>query len=87
MTWKSWSACRPFRRELLLKNPLPDLPDFRGQLGALIRDLRRNGQAGVFVQRCARCSHPAPNGVIHFVRRAMCEGHDNVMRAQRESGS
>jgi hypothetical protein len=74
-----------FRRQLLLDNPLPDLPQFRGQLGALIQKLREHG-AHMFVQRGARCSHPAPNGFIHFVRRAMCEGHDNVIRAQRESG-
>jgi hypothetical protein len=75
-----------FRRELLLMNPLPDLPQSRGQLGALIQNLREQGRAHMFVQRGARCSHPAPNGFVHFIRRAMCEGHDKVMRAQRESG-
>lgn len=75
-----------FRRKLILENPLPDLPDFRGQLGTLIRKLRGDGESGIYVHRGARCSHPAPNGFVHFVRRAMCEGHDNVIRTQRETG-
>jgi hypothetical protein len=39
-----------------------------------------------FVQQRARCGHPPPNGVTHFIRRAACEGHDNVMASIMTTG-
>jgi len=74
-----------FRRELFLAHPFPVVEQFRGQGGMLIRDLREIG-AGIYLQRSSRCSHPPPNGFIHFVRRAMCDGHDNVVIALRSTG-
>ena len=74
-----------FRRELFLAHPFPVVEQFRGQGGMLIRDLRERG-AGIYLQRSSRCSHPPPNGFVHFVRRAMCDGHDNVVIALRSTG-
>jgi hypothetical protein len=74
-----------FRRELFLAHPFPVVEQFRGQAGMLIRDLRERG-AGIYLQRSSRCSHPPPNGFVHFVRRAMCDGHDNIVIALRSTG-
>lgn len=69
-----------FRRQLFLSNLFPELDRFRGQCGLLVRKLKAEGR-GIYLQRSARCSHPAPNGFGHFVRRAACEGYDNFMSA------
>jgi len=74
-----------FRRELFLAYPYPALGQFRGQAGTLIRELRALG-VGIVVQRSSRCAHPPPHGFMHFVRRAMCDGHDNVVIARRSTG-
>jgi len=75
-----------FRRKLFLENPFPSVEQFRGQCGMLIGDLRRRG-AGIFLQRGSRCAHPPPNGLMHFVRRAMCDGHDNIIIWRRDTGT
>jgi hypothetical protein len=74
-----------FRRQLFLDNLFPELDRFRGQCGLLVRKLKAEGR-GIYLQRSARCSHPAPNGVGHFVRRAACEGYDNFMSAVHAQG-
>lgn len=74
-----------FRRELFLAHPYPVVGQFRGQAGMLIRELRTRG-VRIDVQRSSRCAHPPPHGVMHFVRRAMCDGHDNVVIALRSTG-
>ncbi len=71
-----------FRRDLFVETPFPEVNQYRGQCGELIKTMRANGRR-VFVQRSARCAHPPPNGVGHFVRRAICEGYDNFMIAKR----
>jgi hypothetical protein len=75
-----------FRRSLFLAHPFPQVDQFRGQCGMLIEELRRNG-AGIFLQRGSRCAHPPPNGLAHFLRRAICDGHDNVVICRRVTGS
>ncbi|MEW5977995.1 MAG: glycosyltransferase [Acidobacteriota bacterium] len=71
-----------FRREVLRAFPFPDLPQFRGQCTELARTLRTNG-IDIHLHRSARVRHPLPNGWFHFVCRALCEGHDNQIEAQR----
>ena len=68
-----------FRRRVIEDNPFPDLETFRGQAGALSKMLAGKGIA-VIRHQGARCAHPAPNGLGHFVNRALCEGHDAGMR-------
>jgi len=75
-----------FRRDVFLAYQFPDLPQIRGQcveLGqALVRDGRR-----LFMQNDARVAHPPPNGFKHFVKRALCQGHDNMVISQRVGDS
>jgi hypothetical protein len=70
-----------FRRDLFLSYGFPDLPLLRGQCAVLARSLRRDGHA-IFVHNEARVSHPPPNGFAHFVKRALCEGHDVALSAK-----
>ncbi|MGH9921988.1 MAG: glycosyltransferase family 2 protein [Nitrososphaerales archaeon] len=78
-----------FRRELFEEFPFPPLPHFRGRW-TLMETVRSRG-IKIYCQPKSRASHPAPNGVGHFVRRAVCDGHDVVMdhkcraRMSRES--
>lgn len=70
-----------FRRDLFLSYRFPDLPLLRGQCSVLAQTLRRDGHP-IFIHNEARVSHPPPNGLAHFVKRALCEGHDIALRAK-----
>jgi glycosyltransferase involved in cell wall biosynthesis len=70
-----------FRRALFLRYEFPDLPLMRGQCAALAEALRRDGHRILRDPR-ARVSHPPPNGPVHFVRRAICEGYDWAQAAR-----
>lgn len=65
-----------FRREVFAAHPYPSQASFRGQCAALARELRAAGHE-IHMQRSCRVSHPPPNGLGHFVSRALCEGHDD----------
>lgn len=66
-----------FRRELFETFPFPPLPHFRGRW-TLMEKIKSHG-IKIYCQPKSRASHPAPNGLEHFVRRAVCDGHDIVM--------
>lgn len=66
-----------FRRELLRKYPFPADKRTRGACAALAARLKSQGIA-IWTNSAALVSHPAPNGVRHFVVRAMAEGRDLV---------
>src|SRR5574341_121891 len=66
-----------FRRELFETFPFPPLPHFRGRW-TLMEKIRNRG-IKIYCQPKSRASHPAPNGLEHFVRRAVCDGYDVVM--------
>jgi hypothetical protein len=72
------------RREFLARYPFPDQPRFRGQ-GATLADTLADEGIPIYSNPNARVSHPPPNGVSHFVRRALCEGHDLIV-AERLRG-
>ena len=74
-----------FRRQVFLQHPYPVLGQYRGQQGVQLRDLRSKG-FGIYLQRGARCAHPAPSGLAHFFRRAVCEGYDNIVISRRAAG-
>jgi glycosyltransferase involved in cell wall biosynthesis len=74
-----------FRRRVFLEHPYPVSSQFRGQQGLLVRSLRAKGFQ-IFLQRGARCAHPAPNGLGHFFRRAVCEGYDNIVISRGAAG-
>ena len=67
------------RREFLARYPFPDDPRFRGQGSTLADTLAAEG-IPIYENPNARVSHPPPNGVSHFVHRALCEGHDLIIK-------
>ena len=70
-----------FRRDLFLRNRFPDLPLLRGQCAVLSDGLRRGGTP-IHLHGGARVAHPPPKGLGHYLRRALCEGHD-IIQLQR----
>jgi hypothetical protein len=68
-----------FRRHILDAYPFPADPGFRGSCTDLCEMLRASGIT-VWQQPRARVQHPPPTGLWHFVCRAICEGHDSVVR-------
>jgi hypothetical protein len=73
-----------FRRMVLEQYPFPDdSARFRGQCVALADTLRAHG-TGIFLNPCARVAHRPPNGLRHFVRRALCHGHDTLITVARD---
>jgi len=71
-----------FRREILEANPFPRLPQFRGSCAVLGYRLRLQGYK-ILCQPKSRYNHPAPNGLRHFVVRALCQGHDIAIARRR----
>lgn len=67
-----------FKRAFFLQNPFPDLPVFRGQCQILSQAIVDLGH-GIYLQQSASVSHPPPKDISHFVRRALCEGHDGLI--------
>jgi glycosyltransferase involved in cell wall biosynthesis len=67
-----------FPRELFLKYRYAPAGTVRGQCNMLADRLRGDGVPILRVE-AARASHPAPNGALHVMRRALCEGHDAKM--------
>lgn len=67
-----------FRGDILRENPFPTLKSYRGACAALAANLRANGYK-IYRHGAARVSHPPPEGMSHFVSRAICHGHDMMM--------
>lgn len=61
----------------------PDAPLVRGRCTMLADMILRSGQSIILEPR-ARTQHPPPNGVKHFICRALCEGQDNMKEKQRK---
>jgi hypothetical protein len=74
-----------FRRSTFLAYRYRSLDQFRTGAGDLLRRMRADGII-TYGQPTAKCGHPPPNGLAHFVRRAACEGHDNVVALRRTAG-
>ena len=74
-----------FERELFLAHQFPETDLFKGQCAMLADKLL---EAGVKIHRQpgARVVHPAPNGLGHFVGRALLQGHDYVVGKRRKKG-
>jgi hypothetical protein len=66
-----------FKRSVLERYPYPDLESFRGQCHVMCGRLREDGFT-IYRHDGARMMHPTTNGIGHFFRRAICEGHDEV---------
>jgi hypothetical protein len=66
-----------FRAETLRRFPFPEAPLVRGNCLMLAKTLLAAGKS-IYLEPAARVIHPPPNGLWHFVKRALCSGQDNV---------
>lgn len=69
-----------FRRSFFLAHPFPAIPKgmTRGACVLLARQLSESGVA-IWTNTAARTSHPAPNGLQHFIQRGLAQGRDWAM--------
>jgi hypothetical protein len=65
-----------FRREVILAHPFRHSQSYRAQ--SLPGELRRGGYQ-IYRASAARAEHPAPNGIRHFVARALGTGYDHYL--------
>ena len=70
-----------FRRALFALHPFPETGQFRGQCGFLAEELIRNGHE-IYLSRDAQVAHAPPQGLKHFVLRALWGGYDERIRAK-----
>ena len=76
-----------FRRATFERYPfLPLAGTSRGSCLLLSERLRANG-IHIWRNSAARVSHPAPNGIRHFVRRALAQGRDALLLDRLEPGT
>jgi len=71
-----------FRREILEANPFPHLPQFRRSCVVLGEQLILQGYK-ILCQPKSKTYHPAPDGLRHFVAKALSEGHDIAIARRR----
>jgi hypothetical protein len=71
-----------FRRENFLAYPYPKSLAFNVQGNMLWDTLQENGIA-LLHQHRSRAGHPPPSGLRHFVCRALCHGHDELILRKR----
>jgi hypothetical protein len=67
-----------FRREIFQARPYPTVPLFRAQFVTVVHHLKQRGIV-IWLQQGSRVSHPPPNGLEHFICRALAQGYDAVM--------
>jgi hypothetical protein len=72
-----------FRREVLLRHPIPGgMPVYRGN-GVVHFEMLRRGGCAIWVEPAARCSHPMPStGLMPFFWRWLLYGHDQLITEQ-----
>ena len=72
-----------FRAELLKNTPFPNAPLVRGKCTLLTEKLLKDHRS-IYLEPSAKVIHPPPKGIVHFMKRALCSGQDNVvMEADR----
>jgi hypothetical protein len=75
--YESYMACNvAFSRDTFMQHMFPDEESFRGQCNELQRRLEA-AEKGLKNAPDAKVSHPAMNGLNHFINRAVCSGHDS----------
>ncbi len=82
-----WANNVAFRRDLFLRNPFPVLDDrgtARGACWRLACSLREQGET-IWGSTEAQVSHPAPNGLRHYLLRGVAQGRDELLAARRDS--
>ena len=71
-----------FRRSTLLANPFPQTPRLKHRAAALlVQQLEKTGITLWHVGE-ARANHPAPNGAMHFVSRAVAGGRARMLSSE-----
>ena len=71
-----------FRRETFLSRQFPDVPGLTHvPAELLVKQLNRDGVTIWHVGN-ARASHPAPNGALHFIERAIAGGRARALTAE-----
>jgi hypothetical protein len=73
-----------FRADLLKSTPFPESPLLvRGNAELLARRLVASSRS-IYREPNAKVIHPTPDGLAHFIKRALCSGQDSaVMNADR----
>lgn len=68
-----------FRRNYLIQNPFPEMPEgaTRGSCSKLADMMAENNEKISF-RPGARAWHPPPNGIDHFIVRALAQGRDDA---------
>lgn len=66
------------KRGLIERFPFPKGETYRGQCATLAKEMRASGMK-LYRIRSAAVSHPPPEGLKHFVHRAICQGHDTLL--------
>jgi len=75
-----------FRREIFESCPFPDSAHIRSRHTVMVDKLQSRGFK-IFYQPKSRTSHPIPNGLRHFIKRAICDGHDRLIEYKRRAHS
>jgi glycosyltransferase involved in cell wall biosynthesis len=65
--------------------PVPDAPLVRARWDRLL-DILSASRQSIILEPRARTQHPPPNGVKHFIYRALTEGQDNVVQYNSANG-
>jgi glycosyltransferase involved in cell wall biosynthesis len=65
--------------------PVPDAPLVRARWDLLL-DILSASRQSIILEPRARAQHPPPNGVKHFIYRALTEGQDNVVQYNSPNG-
>jgi len=71
-----------FRRETFLSRKFPDVPELTHVPAKLLVDRLDRDGVTIWHVGNARASHPAPNGVLHFVERAIAGGRARAFSAE-----
>jgi glycosyltransferase involved in cell wall biosynthesis len=66
------------RAEMLKSRPFPTSRLVRGKCRLLAETLIAD-QRVLMLEPTAKVIHPPPNGLRHFIKRALCSGHDDAM--------
>jgi glycosyltransferase involved in cell wall biosynthesis len=67
-----------FKRVTFERYFFPQFDAFHGQCYVLAKQMTRDGIT-IYRHNGARASHPPTNGIAHFIKRGICEGHDYVV--------
>ena len=65
-------------RDVANRFPFGEAETYRGQCAMLAKQLKASG-VKLWRIRSATVSHPPPEGLKHFVNRAICQGHDALL--------